>query len=115
MEANEARIQQNAFLRLWNDFPESRGCLFHIANERASGSAREGAMLKGMGVVPGVPDLCLVWNGCVYWFEVKTATGVLSKAQKALHQKWSEQGVNVRVLRGEEEIYRSVSEILLTK
>jgi len=115
MEANEARIQQNAFIRLWNDFPASRGCLFHIANERASGSAREGAMLKGMGVIAGVPDLCLVWNGRVYWFEVKTAKGVLSKAQKALHQNWSEQGINVKILRSEEEIYRSVSEIFLTK
>lgn len=98
-------------MRIWNDFPHARGCLFHVPNEGQK-SAREGAILKSMGVIPGVPDLILIWGGKTYGFEMKTTTGVLSPAQKKLHAVWGVQGVVVEVVRSSDELYDRVSAII---
>lgn len=60
------------------------GVLFyHIGNERKC-SAREGARLKRLGVVAGMPDIALVLaNGHAAYIEIKTAKGTLSPEQKA--------------------------------
>jgi len=44
---------------------------------------REASRLKGEGVRPGVPDICIIArSGYVGFLEVKTKTGKLSPAQK---------------------------------
>jgi len=54
---------------------------FHIPNGGSRHPA-EAARLKKAGVMPGVPDLCIVLDGGrTIWIEVKTATGMSSKAQ----------------------------------
>ena len=90
-------------MKIWNEMPETRLCLFHVPNGMFS-NAREGAKFKAQGVISGVPDLIFVWNGITHYIEVKTQTGYLSKNQKTLHAKWSEQGVEVKVMRTSEEI-----------
>ena len=96
---------------IWNTMPETRLCLFHVPNGMFT-NAREGAKFKAQGVIAGVPDLVFVWNGKTHYIEVKTEKGRLSEQQKALHQKWAEQGVVVVVCRSSEEIISLVSELV---
>lgn len=96
---------------IWNAMPETRLCLFHVPNGMFT-NAREGAKFKAQGVIAGVPDLVFVWNGKTHYIEVKTEKGRLSEQQKALHQKWAEQGVLVNVCRSSEEIINFVSELV---
>ena len=95
----EEQIQQEIILKMWNEYPQTRGYLFHVPNG-GQRNAREGAKLKAMGVISGVPDLCLCWGGKSHWVELKAGeSGRLSSKQVELHQKWAEQGVEVRVFR----------------
>jgi len=103
MEQTEAKIQQEAIMKIWNEMPETRLCLFHVPNGMNI-DARQGAKFKAQGVISGVPDLVFVWQGKTHYIEVKTPQGYLSKNQKALHQKWMEQGVFVNVFRSSAEI-----------
>jgi hypothetical protein len=111
MEKTESKIQQEAIMHIWNTMPETRLCLFHVPNGMFT-NAREGAKFKAQGVIAGVPDLVFVWNGKTHYIEVKTEKGRLSEQQKALHQKWAEQGVIVNVVRSSEEIISIVSELV---
>jgi hypothetical protein len=111
MEKTESKIQQDAIMEIWNKLPETRLCLFHVPNGMFS-NAREGAKFKAQGVIAGVPDLVFVWHGKTHYIEVKTAKGNLSPQQKALHQKWAEQGVIVNVCRSSEEIIAIVAELV---
>jgi len=108
---SESKIQQVAIMEIWNKLPQTRLCLFHIPNGMFS-NAREGAKFKAQGVISGVPDLVFVWNGKTHYIEVKCEKGKLSENQKALHQKWMEQGVSVNVMRSSEEIIRFVTELV---
>jgi hypothetical protein len=100
---SEGKIQQEAIMEIWNKMPETRLCLFHIPNGMFS-NAREGAKFKAQGVISGVPDLVFVWAGKTRYIEVKTESGRLSTEQVKLHQKWNEQGVEVKVCRSSQEI-----------
>lgn len=108
---SESKIQQVAIMEIWNKLPQTRLCLFHVPNGMFS-NAREGAKFKAQGVISGVPDLVFVWNGKTHYIEVKCEKGKLSENQKALHQKWMEQGVSVNVMRSSEEIIRFVTELV---
>jgi len=110
-EKSESAIQQEAIMHIWNKLPETRLCLFHIPNGMFT-NAREGAKFKAQGVIAGVPDLVFIWAGKTHYIEVKTAKGYLSTQQKALHQKWSEQGVIVNVFRSAEEIIDFVANLV---
>lgn len=59
--------------------------------------------LKASGVIAGVPDMLLLWGGRIYAFELKTTIGVVSPAQKELHQIWARHGVTVHIVRSLEE------------
>ena len=64
--------------------------IFHVPN----GERRDkitAARLKRQGVVAGIPDLCLPLPGNkVFWLELKTKKGRLSKVQQRLHANWAE-------------------------
>ena len=111
MEQTEAKIQQEAIMKIWNEMPETRLCLFHVPNGMNI-DAKQGAKFKARGVISGVPDLVFVWQGKTHYIEVKTQIGVLSKNQKALHAKWSEQGVKVEVMRSSEEIVSFIRKLV---
>lgn len=51
-----------------------------------------GAILKAMGVVPGVPDLIFLMKGQFYALELKPERGVHSKAQKEVALRIDEAG-----------------------
>lgn len=60
------------------------------------------ARLKAEGVLPGVPDLCvLLSGGRLLWVEMKRAKGGrISKAQKAMHKAMDALGHRVFVYAG---------------
>jgi hypothetical protein len=53
---------------------------FHPANGGFR-TAAEGAILKGLGVVPGVPDVIIIHEGKIYALELKAAFGQLTEVQ----------------------------------
>jgi hypothetical protein len=55
---------------------------FHPANGGWR-SPIEAAVFKGLGVVPGTPDVIAVHNGRCYGLELKAPGGCISKAQRA--------------------------------
>ncbi len=75
----EAEIQRAVFRHI-----TTRGqpglYAFHVAN---GGYRRrtEAAILKGMGVRPGVPDVILIYEGRVYALELKAEGGRPTEAQ----------------------------------
>ncbi len=69
----EAAIQRCVFQHL-----RARGAPGVFAFHPANGGYRkpiEAAMLKGMGLVPGVPDVIAIHQGCVYGLELKAEGG----------------------------------------
>lgn len=55
---------------------------FHIPNG-GKRNAREAAIFKGLGVRPGVPDLCITYpSGRTIWIELKAGRGTLTANQK---------------------------------
>lgn len=86
----EDSLQQDFFLWHHRTFPQFRGQLFHIPNGKAR-SKREAAILKGMGVVPGIPDLCYVFRGRAHFIEVKAQGGALSPKQRKVIEQLRQQ------------------------
>ena len=67
---------------------------FHCPN----GGARrpiEVAILKGLGVTPGIPDIIAVKGGRMFALELKAGTGRLSDAQRAAHDALRAAGAEV--------------------
>jgi hypothetical protein len=58
---------------------------FHVPNGGWR-SPVEAAILKGLGVVAGVPDLMLIRDGSVFGLELKALGGRLSPAQIATQE-----------------------------
>ena len=67
---------------------------FHPANGGAR-SPIEGAILKGLGVRAGVPDLIAVRDGRTYALEIKRPGGRLTAAQDAAHAALRAAGATV--------------------
>jgi hypothetical protein len=63
-------------------------------------SRTEAAILKGLGVVAGVPDLMLIRKGAVFGLELKAPNGWLSPAQIATQEAMRAAGVTVAVATG---------------
>ena len=74
--------------------------VIHVPNEGQRG-AREGAILKRLGVVAGVPDLLILDLGCAS--EVKTPTGTLTRSQDLFLQALRSVGWTVGVARSLED------------
>ncbi len=48
---------------------------------------REAGRLKAKGLTPGWPDILVIYRGRVICIELKSAKGVLSASQRALHPR----------------------------
>jgi hypothetical protein len=72
---------------------------FHPAN--GGGRSRvEGAILKGMGVKAGVPDIIAIKNGQCYALELKASGGRLTPVQRDAHAALVAAGATVAVAYG---------------
>lgn len=108
---SEIQIQAECFQFLWNNYPLTRRCFFHVPNG-GSRNKIEGMQLKASGVVPGVCDMILLWRGRAYGFEVKTSIGIISPDQEKVHAAWRGQDVRVEVVRDIDEFRNLIIEII---
>lgn len=84
----EGKLQADCFQWFNNTFPHLRGLLYHVPNGEKR-DAITANLLKGKGVVAGVPDLEFHFRAKTYFFEAKkpNGDGVLSKEQKEIHKQ----------------------------
>jgi hypothetical protein len=109
---SEDSLQAKCHIWLWNTYPKLRFCAWHVANERKV-SPREGAILKAKGVVAGVPDYVFNYAGKVYYFELKTTIGVISPAQKMVHEALRAQDFEVFIIRNFETFKNIIKSIVI--
>lgn len=109
-EKSELQLHAKCYQWFHNTYPEYRGLLFHV-NGKAK-NAIEGNKFRAMGVVPGVPDLLLIFKCSVIGLELKKSTGVLSKEQLNVHAKWEKQGIKVHVVRSFSEFQEIVKSVI---
>ncbi|MES2428294.1 MAG: VRR-NUC domain-containing protein [Bacteroidota bacterium] len=112
MPQTEDQIQAQFYKTAYNQYPQIRGLLFSVPNG-GSRNTLEAMKFKATGLTPGVPDMILLWDGKVYGFEFKTATGRLSEAQERIHQIWRGAGVQVFIPRSSEEALGQLQSIIL--
>jgi hypothetical protein len=67
------------------------------------GGKVRGAILHGMGVKAGVPDMVVIDAGRATWLELKASKGVTSDEQKACHTALRQAGCAVYVIRSLDE------------
>jgi hypothetical protein len=75
---------------------------FHPAN----GGVRDkitAARMKGLGVIPGVPDIVLVIAGRTHGLELKSGNGKPSPAQIAAHERLKRSGAALAITYGLDE------------
>lgn len=68
------------------------------------GGELRGAILKGMGLKAGCPDVLIVHGGKAHFIELKAPRGSLSPAQKLAHMAITEAGATVAVCKTLEQI-----------
>jgi hypothetical protein len=81
--------------------------IISIPNEGRRSPA-QAVRLKRMGMRPGAADLLLIWRGTPYFFEIKTAKGVLSDAQMQFREECLGLGIHYTVVRSLDDMRRSV-------
>ena len=98
----EQQIQKAVLEHLaWRGVPGLWWC--HVPNGGYR-TAIEAAIFKGLGLIPGVPDLLLVYRGQLYALELKAEGGRLSpNTQIATHERMRAAGVVVGVAYGIDE------------
>jgi hypothetical protein len=66
-------------------------------------SVIEARIMKGLGVVPGIPDIFLLYRSRLHGLELKAEGGRLSPAQVSAHDKLREAGAIIEVATGIDE------------
>lgn len=98
----EHQLQQAIFVWHWNNRPQERGLLFMVQNTATD--KRKGALLKGIGLVPGVSDLIYLRpNSSPLFIELKTETGKQSAEQIKWQQTIEAVGYEYKIIRSLDE------------
>lgn len=109
--ATEAKEQM-----IFVNWLQSKNILHYHCPNGGLRNKREAYMLKLLGVVAGVPDLCItIARGGFHglYIEMKRKSGgVLSDAQKYWISKLREQGYRVEVCKGADEAIQTTTEYL---
>ncbi|WP_434286281.1 hypothetical protein [Celeribacter sp. SCSIO 80788] len=110
---NEGPIQRAVLQAMRKQYP--RALIFSVPNELASkaGGGAKGATAqarirnvqasaKGLGMLPGMADLCMVLDGRFYAFEVKAGSNTQQENQKAVQAMCEAAGGHYAVVRSAE-------------
>ena len=81
----------------------------HVANGGFVMEPRIMARLRWQGLLPGFPDLILIWTGGFALVEVKTPKGVLSDAQRMVIPALQARGARVAIWRSVEDAVRGLA------
>jgi hypothetical protein len=74
--------------------------VFLPSTAQTAGLAVEAKILKGQGVMPGVPDVIAIKDGAAFCLELKSERGRLSPAQTECHQLLLAAGATVTTALG---------------
>ncbi|PRX33971.1 VRR-NUC domain-containing protein [Meinhardsimonia xiamenensis] len=110
--AREAAIQR-AIVRALRLALPGTAIIHHSPNERRAGgkaARRAQAILVGMGVCPGWPDLVVLAGGRVVFLEVKAPGGRVSAAQRAFRDAVEDQGHHWALVRSIDDALGALSE-----
>lgn len=88
IKRTERKFQSTCYQWFYNTYPHLRGLMYHVPN----GEKRDpitANLLKGAGVVAGIPDLVFHYRAKTYFFELKNENGkgVLSDEQIKIHKQ----------------------------
>lgn len=109
MGKREDPIQKAIIEYLRLQYP--RCVIAHVANEvSAKGKAISIAIAgaKRLGMLPGFPDLICVWQGRIWFFEVKAPGGRLSEAQESVRDALLANLACYAVVRSIEDVQRAI-------
>lgn len=97
----EDQLQAAAIMFISQQYPQLRGKVFHPKNENFippnEGESKEKhqervmrtiARFKALGLLPGVPDICIRYRGVFWAIELKLPNGRVSEEQEGLHDVW---------------------------
>jgi hypothetical protein len=104
----ESPIQRAILEAIWAGYPQVT--VFAVPNGGYIMEPRIVAKLKWLGLLPGVPDLCLVWPGDWGMIEVKSEDGTLSDAQRDLHPILRSLGVRLAICRSVADLIQTLTE-----
>ena len=107
----ELVLQQQVYKWFHNTYPELRGCLWKVENERKR-NKYEQMIAKSTGLVSGVADLNWLYKGVFYGIELKTPTGSQTKSQKQWERVMTQQGGIYVLIRSLEEFQGFVGGVL---
>jgi hypothetical protein len=107
----EIQLQAKCFQEFWNKYPHLRRCFFHVPNG-GSRNKIEASQLKASGVIPGIPDMMLLYNGTIHPMEFKTPTGIISDEQAKVHKAFAAQGITTYIIRSEADFWAAIAAIL---
>ena len=117
----ESKLQQTCVKWFRLQYPM---CLLFAIPNGGKRSVLEAKIMKGEGVVSGIPDLFLAepilhetWDGDELllpglFIEMKTEKGRLTESQKAIHAKLEQLGYRVAICRSLEEFMQTVNNYL---
>jgi len=77
---------------------------FSIPNEHYNISHGQRVTLHKMGMLSGIPDICVLANNTCYFLEVKNETGKPSKQQLIIHKALTDKGYKVAIVRSVEDV-----------
>jgi archaellum biogenesis ATPase FlaH len=66
---------------------------------------------KSMGLLPGIPDTCLLYSGKTYFFELKRQNSDAGILQKIVHEKIRRTGHDVFIVKSLDEFILKLIEI----
>ena len=107
----ELILQQKCYKYFHNTYPELRGCMWRVENERVR-SRYEMMIAISTGLVSGVADLNFIHNGTFHAIELKTEKGRQSKSQLEWQKKVEQQGAKYHVIRSFEQFKEFVDETI---
>lgn len=87
---------------------------FHVPNGGAR-SPTEAAIMSGLGVRSGVPDLVIIAGGRTYGLELKAEAGKVSPTQRAMLDELVAAGAIVAVVHGLDEALKQLEAWHLTR
>lgn len=85
--------------------PETR--VVHVPNGGFR-SKKEAAILIGMGVMPGFPDLLFISRGRAYGIELKADDGALTESQRKAHPLLLAAGMPIAIARTAQEVIERI-------
>jgi hypothetical protein len=94
----EATLQRSVIQHLtWRARP---GAFFFHVPLGGYRTCVEGAILKAIDTVAGVPDIICIFEGQCYALELKAERGRVTDVQRVVHERLREAGANVAVAHG---------------